>query len=101
MELGWSQEVAADHIGIHWTHLGQVERGQRSPTACIRGAGIGRSSEIRSCALAGKAREPAGAQHGDRVANDPNSGGGVRILAGSALRSCVVRCRWPGRWPTG
>ncbi|MDV2476403.1 helix-turn-helix transcriptional regulator [Rhodococcus zopfii] len=30
-ELGWSQEVAADHIGIHWTHLGQVERGQRSP----------------------------------------------------------------------
>ncbi|QTI67477.1 helix-turn-helix domain-containing protein [Gordonia polyisoprenivorans] len=29
-ELGWSQEVAADHIGIHWTHLGQVERGQRS-----------------------------------------------------------------------
>lgn len=30
LELGWSQEVAADHIGIHWTHLGQVERGQRS-----------------------------------------------------------------------
>ncbi|WP_270485995.1 helix-turn-helix domain-containing protein [Gordonia jacobaea] len=29
-ELGWSQEQAADHIGIHWTHLGQVERGQRS-----------------------------------------------------------------------
>jgi ribosome-binding protein aMBF1 (putative translation factor) len=28
--LGWSQEVAADHIGIHFTHLGQVERGQRS-----------------------------------------------------------------------
>lgn len=30
MELGWSQEVAAQHIGIHFTHLGQVERGQRS-----------------------------------------------------------------------
>lgn len=29
-ELGWSQEVAADHIGIHFTYLGQVERGQRS-----------------------------------------------------------------------
>ncbi|MCD7049257.1 helix-turn-helix domain-containing protein [Rhodococcus sp. BH2-1] len=30
VELGWSQEVAAQHIGIHFTHLGQVERGQRS-----------------------------------------------------------------------
>ncbi|MBM4728826.1 helix-turn-helix domain-containing protein [Rhodococcus hoagii] len=30
IELGWSQEVAAQHIGIHFTHLGQVERGQRS-----------------------------------------------------------------------
>ncbi|ORM06359.1 helix-turn-helix domain-containing protein [Prescottella equi] len=30
MDLGWSQEVAAQHIGIHFTHLGQVERGQRS-----------------------------------------------------------------------
>ncbi|MDV7246759.1 MULTISPECIES: helix-turn-helix transcriptional regulator [Rhodococcus] len=30
LELGWSQEVAADHIGIHFTHLGQIERGQRS-----------------------------------------------------------------------
>ncbi|WLP89112.1 helix-turn-helix transcriptional regulator [Gordonia sp. NB41Y] len=29
-ELGWSQEVAADHIGIHFTYLGRVERGQRS-----------------------------------------------------------------------
>ena len=29
-ELGWSQEVAANEIGVHWTHLGQVERGQRS-----------------------------------------------------------------------
>ncbi|OQQ31634.1 transcriptional regulator [Prescottella equi] len=30
VELGWSQEVAAQRIGIHFTHLGQVERGQRS-----------------------------------------------------------------------
>lgn len=30
LELGWSQEVAAHEIGVHWTHLGQVERGQRS-----------------------------------------------------------------------
>lgn len=30
LELGWSQEVAAVHIGIHFTHLGQIERGQRS-----------------------------------------------------------------------
>ena len=30
LELGWSQEVAADHIGMHWTYLGRVERGQRS-----------------------------------------------------------------------
>ncbi|OZG27692.1 transcriptional regulator [Williamsia sp. 1138] len=30
LELGWSQEVAAQEIGVHWTHLGQVERGQRS-----------------------------------------------------------------------
>lgn len=30
LELGWSQEVAASHIGIHFTHLGQIERGQRS-----------------------------------------------------------------------
>ncbi len=29
-ELGWSQEQAAEHIGIHWTQLGRVERGQRS-----------------------------------------------------------------------
>lgn len=30
LALGWSQEVAAAHIGIHFTHLGQIERGQRS-----------------------------------------------------------------------
>lgn len=28
--LRLSQEVMADHIGIHWTFLGQVERGQRN-----------------------------------------------------------------------
>nr|MBM4732932.1 helix-turn-helix domain-containing protein [Prescottella equi] len=30
-ELGWSQEQAAHGCGVHWTYLGQVERGQRSP----------------------------------------------------------------------
>lgn len=30
-ELGWSQEQAAHECGVHWTYLGQVERGQRSP----------------------------------------------------------------------
>ncbi|MCC3323505.1 Predicted transcriptional regulator [Gordonia bronchialis] len=29
-ELGLSQEAAAVSIGIHWTQLGKVERGQRS-----------------------------------------------------------------------
>lgn len=29
-ELGLSQEAAAERIGVHWTYLGQVERGQRS-----------------------------------------------------------------------
>ena len=29
-ELGLSQETMAAQIGIHWTFLGQVERGQRN-----------------------------------------------------------------------
>lgn len=29
-QLGLSQEAAALEIGIHWTQLGKVERGQRS-----------------------------------------------------------------------
>jgi transcriptional regulator with XRE-family HTH domain len=29
-ELGLSQEAMAAQIGIHWTFLGQVERGQRN-----------------------------------------------------------------------
>lgn len=29
-ELGLSQEAAAERIGVHFTYLGQVERGQRS-----------------------------------------------------------------------
>ena len=28
-ELDLSQEAAADQFGVHWTYLGQVERGQR------------------------------------------------------------------------
>jgi transcriptional regulator with XRE-family HTH domain len=30
LDLGLSQEAAADRCGIHWTQLGKVERGQRS-----------------------------------------------------------------------
>jgi transcriptional regulator with XRE-family HTH domain len=29
-ELGLSQEALADQTGVHWTFLGQVERGQRN-----------------------------------------------------------------------
>ncbi|HKP42121.1 helix-turn-helix transcriptional regulator [Mycobacterium sp.] len=29
-QLGISQETAADRIGIHWSALGKIERGQRS-----------------------------------------------------------------------
>lgn len=31
-ELGLSQEKAAEEIGVHWTYLGQVERGRRNVT---------------------------------------------------------------------
>lgn len=31
-ELELSQEKAAERIGVHWTYLGQVERGRRNVT---------------------------------------------------------------------
>lgn len=29
-ELGWSQEQLADGCGLHWSFVGQVERGRRN-----------------------------------------------------------------------
>lgn len=52
-ELGLSQEAMAHQIGIHWTFLGQIERGQRNLNLhnllkLARGLGVDPGDLVRS-----------------------------------------------------
>lgn len=54
-ELGISQEAAADRIGIHWSALGKIERGQRSlrlETITKIAAGLGVDAGVLVAGLA-------------------------------------------------
>lgn len=35
VDRGYSQEAFADHIGLHRTYLGGLERGERNPTFTV------------------------------------------------------------------
>jgi len=32
IEKGWTQEELADKVGMHFTYIGQIERGVRNPS---------------------------------------------------------------------
>ena len=47
-DRGWSQEEFADHVGVHRTYMGGVERGERNVSL----VNIGRISESLEMPLA-------------------------------------------------
>jgi transcriptional regulator with XRE-family HTH domain len=64
-ELGLSQEAMAERIGIHWTFLGQLERGRRNlnlHNLLKLAEGLG----IDPCELVKGLRPPRGPKRGAR-----------------------------------